>query len=170
LAPKGLAQFTGAATIAKLYDRQRIAPLLVTTWEKQDADTTIRLYRRKVPVLLSAEDFDNPEVIRGCFDASENEVIRGRIPPERRAWRTAVQIEDRDDKSNIKVVDALVPGWNPDAKVTFPLDLIEPELRDLATPGQVFFAMVNIGAERDEDLFFGDFELAPEADPNDGLA
>jgi hypothetical protein len=34
----------------------------------------------------------------------------------------------------------------------------------------VFFAMVNTGAARDEDLFLSDFELAPEPDPNDGLA
>ena len=67
LSPKGLAQFTGAETVAALYDRHRIAPLLVTTWEKQDSDTTIRLYRKKVPVLLSAQDFDDPETIRECF-------------------------------------------------------------------------------------------------------
>ncbi len=170
LAPKGLAQFTGAETIAALYDRHRIAPLLVTTWEKQDADTTIRLHRKKVPVLLSAQDFDDPEIIRTCFEACAREVHSGEVPLERRAWRTAVQIEDRDDNSKIKVVDALIPGWNPEVKVRFPLDLITPELQHLALAGQVFFALVNTGASREEDLFFSDFELAPEADPNDGLA
>lgn len=170
LQPKGLATFTGAAMVAALYDRHRIASLLVTTYEKQDADSAIRLYRKKIPVLLSAQDFDDPETIRECFTASAREVRDGQVPSERRAWRTAVQIEDRDDGSRIKVVDALIPGWNPEAKVTFPLDLISPELRDSAQPGRVFFALVNTGAERDEDLFFSDFELAPEPDPNDGLA
>jgi hypothetical protein len=170
LAPKNFALFTGAETIAALYDRHRIAPLLVTTWEKQDADTTIRLHRKKVPVLLSAQDFDAPEIIRDCLTASAREVRDRQVPLERRAWRTAVQIEGRDTESRIHVVDALIPGWNPEAKVTFPLDLIKPELRDFALPGRVFFAMVNTGAERDEDLFFSDFELAPEPDPNDGLA
>jgi len=168
LAPRNFAQFTGAATIAALYDRHRTAPLLVTTWERQDAETTIRLHRKKVPVLLSAQDFDDPGVIRDCLTACAREVRDRQVPSERRPWRTAVQIEDRDDR--IGVVDALIPGWNPEAKVTFPLDLIAPELRDLAVPGQVFFALVNTGAERDEDLFFSDFELAPEPDPNDGLA
>lgn len=171
LSPKGLAQFTGAAMVAALYDRRLIAPLLVTTWEKQDADTTIRLHRKKVPILLSAQDFDDdPQVIQECFMASAREVRDGEVPPERRAWRTAVEIEECDTKSRIKVVDVLVPGWNSEAKVTFPLDLIKPELRDFAVPGQVFFALVNTGAERDEDLFFSDFELAPEPDPDDGLA
>ncbi len=170
LAPKGLAQFTGAAMIALLYDRHRIAPLLVTTWEKQDADTTIRLHRKKVPVLVSAQDFDDPGIIREHFVACAKEVREGQVPLERRPWRTAVQIEDRDDESRIKVVDGLIPGWNPEAKVRFPLDLIKPELRDFAVPGRVFFALVNTGAERDEDLFLSDFELAPEPDPNDGLA
>ena len=170
LAPKGLAQFTGAAMIAALYDRHRIAPLLVTTYEKQDADTTIRLHRKKVPILLSAQDFDDPEIIRECFMICAKEVQQGQVPLDRRAWRTAVQIEACDAESGIKVVDALIPGWNPETKVRFPLDLIAPELRDFAAPGQVFFALVNTGAERDEDLFFSDFELAPEPDPNDGLA
>jgi hypothetical protein len=171
LSPKGLAQFTGAEMIAELYDRHRVAPLLVTTWEKQDADTTIRLHRKKVPVLLAAQDFDDdPEIIRECFMASAREVLEGHVSLERRGWRTAVQIEGRDTESRIKVVDALIPGWNPEAKVTFPLDLIRAELRDFAEPGQVFFALVNTGAERDEDLFFSDFELAHEPDPNDGLA
>jgi hypothetical protein len=170
LAPKNFAQFTGAATIAALYDRHRIAPLLVTTWEKQDAETTIRLHRKKVPVLLSAKDFDDPKIICECLTSCAREVWDRQIPLERRAWRTAVQIEDRDDEARIKVVDALIPGWNPEAKVTFPLDVIEPELREFAVPGRVFFALVNTGAERDEDLFFSDFELAPEPDPNDGLA
>ena len=151
LSPKGLAQFTGAAMVAALYDRHLIAPLLVTTWEKQDADTSIRLHRKKVPILLSAQDFDDdPEMIQECFMASAREVRDGQVPLERRAWRTAVQIEGRDTDSKIKVIDALIPGWNPEAKVTFPLDLIKPELRDFAFPGKVFFAMVNTGAERDE--------------------
>jgi hypothetical protein len=168
LAPKNFAQFTGAAAVATLYDRHRIAPLLVTTWEKQDAETSIRLHRKKVPVLLSAQDFDDPETIRECLTACAHEVREHQIPLERRAWRTAVQIEARDDR--IHLVDVLIPGWNPDVKVTFPLELIEPKLRDLAVPGRVFFAMVNTGAARDEDLFLSDFELAPEPDPNDGLA
>ena len=77
---------------------------------------------------------------------------------ERRMWRTAVQIEKRNDS----LVDVLIPGWNPNTKVTLPVEYIEPGLRDLAVPGRVFFALVNIGAARSEDLVFGDFELAPE--------
>jgi hypothetical protein len=168
LAPKDFAQFTGAAAIAALYDRHQTAPLLVTTWEKQDAETTIRLHRKKVPVLLSAQDFDDPEMIRQSLAACAKEVRDYQVPLERRAWRTAVKIEDRDDR--IGVVDALVPGWNPEVKVTFPLELIDPKLRHCAVPSTVFFALVNTGAERDEDLFFSDFELAPEPDPDDGLA
>ena len=63
LAQRDLAQFTGAEIVAALYERRRTAPLLVTTFEKIDKDTTIRADRRKVPVLLSSADFDNPETI-----------------------------------------------------------------------------------------------------------
>ncbi|HMD71933.1 MAG TPA: hypothetical protein VKF41_11345 [Bryobacteraceae bacterium] len=170
LAPKGLAQFSGAAAIAELYDRRRTASLLVTTWEQQDANTTIRLHRRRVPVLMSPQDFDDPETIRRCFASCAREVRDRQVPMERRPWRTAVLIEGRHTDSTFAVVDALVPGWNPELKVTFPLDLIQAPLCDRATQGQLFFALVNIGAERGEDLFFSDFELAPDPDPNDGLA
>ncbi len=168
LAPGDMAQFTGAEIVAALYDRRRTAPLLVTTWEKIDRDTTIRLYRRKVPILLSSENFDDPETIRECFRVCGREVWNGELPLQRRPWRTIIQIEEVDWKTNTVV--ALVPGWNPDVKVRLPLDLIDRQLHGRVESGRHFFARINIGAEREEDLFFGDFELAPEVDPNDGLA
>ena len=169
LAQKGLAQFTGAQIVAELYDRHKTASLLVTTFEKIDKDTTIRLYRQKVPVLIAASEFDDPDVIRTCFDVCAREVRDMEVPSERRPWRTLVQIEDRDDESRIKTLDVLVPGWSTDTKVRFPLELIPPRLQAHAVRGGRFFARVNTGAQREEDLFFSEFELAPEPDPNDGL-
>jgi hypothetical protein len=170
LAQRDMAQFTGAEIVAALYERRRTAPLLVTTFEKIDKDTTIRLYRRKVPVLLSSADFDNPDTIRDSFNVCGREIWKDDIPVERRAWRTLVQIEDHDTDSKIQTVDVLVPGWDPETKVRFPLDLMPANLRNQAIPGKRFFARVNIGALREEDLFFTDFELALDPDSNDGLA
>jgi hypothetical protein len=121
-----------------------------------------------VPILLSSENFDDPETIRECFRICGQEVWDGVLSLQRRPWRTIIQIEEVDFK--IKTVDALVPGWNPDVKVRFPLDLIDRYLHDRVESGRHFFARVNTCAEREEDLFFYDFELAPEVDPNDGLA
>jgi hypothetical protein len=168
LAQGDMAQFTGAEIVAALYDRHQTAPLLVTTYDRIDKDTTIRLHRRKVPILLSSENFDDPETIRECFRICGQEVWDGVLSLQRRPWRTIIQIEEVDFK--IKTVDALVPGWNPDVKVRFPLDLIDRYLHDRVESGRHFFARVNTCAEREEDLFFYDFELAPEVDPNDGLA
>ena len=50
-----------------------------------------------------------------------------------------------------------VLGWDPETKVRFPLDPVPAELRHDAIPGKRFFARVNIGALREEDLFFTDF-------------
>lgn len=170
LAPRDFAQFSGAAIVAALYDRRTTAPLLVSTYERQDADTTIRLHRRKVPVLLSNSEFGNdPETIRACFDLCASEIWKQQLPLARRTLRTIVAIEYRTSEADLDVVDALVPGWNTEDRVRFPVDLIAPSIRHRAQVGQRFFALVNTGAQRDEDLFFSDFELAPEPDPNDGL-
>ena len=48
--------------------------------------------------------------------------------------------------------------------------LVPAELRHDAIPGKRFFARVNIGALREEDLFFTDFQPAPDPDSDDGLA
>jgi hypothetical protein len=169
LAPRDFAQFSGAAIVAALYDRRTTAPLLVSGYEKQDADTSIRLHRQKVPVLLSSGEFRDPETIRTCFDISASEVWERQLPLTRRTLRTIVAIEYCTSESGIAVVDAFVPGWNTEDRVRFPVDLIGPSIRDRAKPGQRFFALVNTGAQRDEDLYFSDFELAPEPDSNDGL-
>lgn len=172
LSPKGFAQFTGAQVVATLYDRKQTAPLLVSGFEKMDAETTIRMYRQKVPVLISSGEFsrDDPETIRACFDTCGRELWQGEVPLTRRTLRTIVQIEERTFDSGIEVVDAFVPGWNTEDRVRFPLNLIDPTMRSRAQPGQRFFAWVNTGAERDEDLFFSDFEITPDPDPNDGLS
>jgi hypothetical protein len=170
LASRNFAQFTGAAAAAALYDRHKTAPVLVTTFEQIDADTTIRLYRSKVPVLVSAADFGISDSIDRWFAASAEETLDRRLPPERRPWRTIVQVEAISNEAGKNVVDAIVPGWNPDIRVRFPVELVRSSLRRYAKTGVAFFAMVNTGAYRQEDLFFTDFELAPEADVEDGLS
>jgi hypothetical protein len=97
-------------------------------------------------------------------------VIERNIPSHRVALRSLVHVEERTTESGIQVVDAVIPGWNPNTKVRFPLDLIAHDLWDAVRAGAYFIAFVNRGAEKEEDLFLERFELAPEVDPNDGLA
>lgn len=170
LSPRGMAQFYGAEAVALLNQRRRTPALLVTTWNKIDVDVSIRRYRSNVPILLSADEFQDPIIIRAQLRACSLEVIDGLIPAHRIARKTLIHVETRTTESGVDVVDAVIPGWNPNTKVRFPLELVERNLWDHVREGTYFLAYVNRGAEKEEDLFLERFELAPEVDPNDGLA
>jgi hypothetical protein len=64
----------------------------------------------------------------------------------------------------------IISGWNPYRVVRFPASLMSIDLQDVLTSETRLFARVNIGAENADDLYFRDFELAPEPDDDDGLA
>jgi hypothetical protein len=170
LSPRGMAQFVGAAAVAALNQRRQTPALLVTTWSKIDVDVSIRLYRSNVPVMLSADEFQDPGIIQFQLNACFREVVERQIPSHRVARKTLVRIETLTTETGVEVVDAVIPGWNPNTKIRFPLALIEERLRDHVRDGAFFSAYVNRGAEREEDLFLERFELAPEVNPNDGLA
>ncbi len=170
LSPRGMAQFTGAEAVASFNERRRTPALLVTTWNKIDVDVSIRRYRTHVPILLSADEFQDPAIIRQQLKACSDEIIGGNIPAHRVPLRTLLRIEELSTESGIDVVDAVIPGWNPNTKVRFPLELIDKTLWDHASQGAYFVAFVNRGAQTEEELFLERFELAPEVDANDGLA
>jgi hypothetical protein len=170
LSPRGMAQFYGAKAVAAFNQRRRTPALLVTTWSKIDVDVSIRLYRSHVPILLSADEFQDPDIIQSQLNACFREVMDRQIPLHRVARKTLVRIETRTMETGVEVVDAVIPGWNPNTKIRFPLELIGEGLWDQVREGAFFSAYVNRGAEKEEDLFLERFELAPEVDPNDGLA
>jgi len=170
LSPRGMAQFVGAEAVAALNQRRHTPALLVTTWSKIDVDVSIRLYRSNVPIMLSADEFQDPGNIQFQLNACFREVVERQVPLHRVARKTLVRIETRTTETNVEVVDAVIPGWNPNTKIRFPLALIEDRLHEHVRDGAFFSAYVNRGAEREEDLFLERFELAPEVNPNDGLA
>lgn len=164
LSNRGFAQFNGAEFVAHCYEKH-LPAFLVTHFENQDADVHIRLYRRKIPVLLP-RDKAEPEVIYDAVQRCRAE-ISGNIAPVRQPHRTLLEIVARTDDARVPVVDAFIPAWNPRQAIRFPTSLageLEPRLQ----PGAFFFARVNIEADRSEDLFLVDFEVAEEPD-GDGL-
>ena len=61
-----------------------------------------------------------------------------------------------------------MPGWNENVVIDFPLDLIKDHaLKTDVRSGRVnrLIAKINLDAESQADLFFTDFERAP--DPGD---
>ena len=57
------------------------------------------------------------------------------------------------------MVYAVIPGWDPDEVVRFPLIIFPEELRQSVVPGARFFAKVNIAATHHDELYFEDFEV-----------
>jgi hypothetical protein len=167
LSPKNLAQFTGASAVAEMTVRGKVAALLVTHYLEPDAEITIRRYRRNIPVLL--REMPSPETMPDVFSRCREEV-QGNVPANRRPWRTLIRVTGTSREQGIDLVEALIPAWNPEAIVRFPVDMVPRDLQETIEPGLRLFAKVNVGAEDAKDLFLEEFEPAPEANPDDGLA
>lgn len=85
------------------------------------------------------------------------------IPPEfyhdyRRAERSLVQIAYKGGRDLI----VFVPAWNPHKAITIPRGLVPDALLTDLQNGDYLIAGVNIGAKSFDELFFVDFEPAPE--------
>ena len=160
----GLARFDGAEFIASLYTRG--IPAVLLTQYHQDADSSIRLFRHKIPSLLQRDQITPESLIDGlsvCWNELHNEVL-----PTRVGHRSLVEIVELTNEAQEVVADAFVPGWSPNTSVRFPLKLVPESLQRKIkkTTGNkeraYLFASVNIGAEKSEDLFFKEFEDTPD--------
>jgi len=156
---RGLAPFSGAEAVARFVELH-IPAVLVTQYVDIDADVSIRRWRQRIPVLLSRDEADSDRIRQGLMECARE--IHGEYPPGRRPWRTLIQVDGMAEDSGEEVVEARVLAWNPLEVVRFPSSLVPPELRRSLAEGSCLFAKVNIGAEAAEDLFFEDFEPAPD--------
>ncbi len=167
LAPYGLANFVGASLVAKLYDFGFPA-ILHTQYSDIDRDVSIRKWRQKIPILLSRDELNGEAISEGIRVCSAE--LHGEVSSLRKPYRTLIQILGITNESGQKVVDTIVPSWNPSRAVRFPISLIPNKLHARLTIGMWLFTYVNIGALDTADLYFDQFELAPEPNNDDGLA
>ncbi|MCI0721755.1 MAG: hypothetical protein L0338_22710 [Acidobacteria bacterium] len=155
--------FDGAEVVARLYENNTPA-ILVTKYRRLEAELSIRRYRRSIPILLSFEDV-SPASIRQGLNRCAAE-IQGGILPGRRTHRAIVRV---DEVANGYVV-AFVSQWNPHQAVNISKDVFPDNIRNQLVGGQRYVAMVNIGAANSDELYFENIALAPDPDPDDGLA
>ncbi len=151
LAPGNYASFLGAEAVAALYSEHYPA-ILITQYADADLDV-IRLHRRKIPSMLSSGGLDEDAIKIGiikCLNEFEDFYVK-----ERRPWRTLIRVAEIDQRHAY----VIVPSWDPKTKIKLPLGLFG-SYKDSLAHGMRFFALVNIGAEKNEDLFFDQFELA----------
>lgn len=137
------ASFNGAELVASLY-RVGFPAVLCTRWDHAGVDD-IRPHRQCIPVLINPGDLD-PETLRASFEICLDE-LAGNYQPHRRPWRTQIRVEEIDEDAGFAGV--IIPAWNPTEGVRLRLSDI-PEVRK----GEFLYAQVNLGAERQEELYF----------------
>ena len=150
LKESGYANFNGAKLVAEMNRRQRPA-VLCTAWEEAGVDE-IRLFRRNIPCLLKPGELD-PESFRRALDLCIDE-FRDHFRPSRYPSRTLVRVEDVD-QDNAYVV---LPGWNPQEVIRLARGAISSAVHSYLRAGARLHAKVNIGAERQEELYFDQWE------------
>ena len=146
------ANFNGAEAVSSLYIK-KIPALLVTAYSKSDIDS-IRLYRRQIPLIYNSRDFISENIengIRVCI-----EEFKENYSADRKSWKTLFRIEDLDTQREFAFI--IIPSWDSKQTIRLPFEIFG-NLKDYINIGERFYAQVNIGAEKQEDLFFTDIEL-----------
>lgn len=168
LVKSGLANFYGSDLVAALYD-QKIPALLGTQFYDMDSDVSIRKRRHKIPVLLNKDDVDSSSIKAGMqiclleFD--------GNVASDRKPYRNIVRLVAISQESGEEVVDVIIPSWNPHKAVRLPSSLIHEWILEFHPKvGTRLIADVNTGAENAEDLYFTNFEIAPEPEETDEIS
>jgi len=155
------AAYDGATLVAKL-TAERVPSILVTTFVR-DADVSIRLHRENIPVLLLRDQL-SPESLVKALEYCQAE-IDGHLAADRKPYRILLRIAAVVDEASVPVAEAIIPNWNPVEIVRFPISMIPQEMRP-ANPASVvdlrYVAEANVGAARSEDLYFRNFEPAPD--------
>ncbi len=90
--------------------------------------------------------------------------------PTKRLYTSVMRVEDVRSEDGNEVVEVALMNWNPHLTVRFPVSLVPHNLRAKLGRDVLLLAEVNVGAKKAEDLSFEAIRLAPELDPNDGLA
>jgi CheY-like chemotaxis protein len=163
----GFADVAGAELAAALVEQDH-PTILVTQYLDQYADIAIRSFRSNLPVVLRREDADEPSELRLAFARCKVELIRGKIK-ERKLQKTLLEVKDVSDVGDVKVIDAIVNGWNPKDTVRFPMSLVREEDREHVVPSTILSALSNVSTDEKVDLYFERVEIAPEPDDGDGL-
>lgn len=156
LKPGNYADFNGAEAVSMLYSRGFPA-LLVTALADMDFNL-IRPFRKNIPVLIESTDVA-PEKILGGFEQCIKE-FSAEYTKERKTTRTLVRIEDIEPSIQVPLIYIAIPAWDPDKVVKLPMAIFPKNLLKQIIPGNRFYAEVNIGAERHDELFFENFVVA----------
>jgi hypothetical protein len=155
------ATYCGAQAVAESY-RYGVGGIVLTAYEPNDADNSLRLSRRWIPALLHSRELTR-ETLRAALLMADKEVREHQVPIERIPHRTVMTVKSIESRGTSKVVKVMMIQWDTVKEVGFPLDLVPKKLQAAVKSGSMLIAEVNIEAARQEDLYFDKFEL-PDPD------
>ncbi|GHB67756.1 hypothetical protein GCM10010331_64610 [Streptomyces xanthochromogenes] len=104
-----------------------------------------------------------PAEIESALARAHREQLIGPAP-ERVGYRTVVRVLRVDRIGAEPIVEVIVVAWDPVDAVILPADMITSCVGMTVDelPGKRFMARVNIHARSSEELFFENFEMAPD--------
>lgn len=155
------ANYTGAKAVAESY-RSGYGGVLVTSYEKEDAELSIREYRRWIPSLIHSTHL-KPDTLVAALLEADKEARQKILAKNRIPYRTIMTIKRIVNRGTDQIVKVLMSQWNAHEEVGFPLILIPSNIQSKLEPGSLLIAQVNIEANRSEELYFDKFEI-PDPD------
>ena len=154
----------GASLAASLF-RRGVPVILVSARLEGHSGASIRPYRRHLPAVLSRLEIDDVRIKAAFAECVEE--LGGHLSSKRRPHRTIIRVEDCFMER--KLADVVVHGWDSRMVVPMSLEFLPPATLAGIVRGAQLIADVNLGADRAEELYFDNVELAPSIDGIDDL-
>jgi hypothetical protein len=77
-------------------------------------------------------------------------------------WRSLVRVVGISTVDAERMVEAVIPSWDPDRRVRFRESILPEAIQLQLAPGVRLLADVSLGETDPEKLIFRDFRLAPQ--------
>jgi CheY-like chemotaxis protein len=156
LQPHRMANFYGAAVVARLTGEGRVA-ILITSYQESDAESSIRQHRRFVPAVVARRDLEETETFNEIVRVIRAE-LEGHAPLERQLYPTVIRVGSVATTTEGRALDVFVDGWRPGEAVRIPPALVPEHIAAMEESDlldAVFAAEVNTAAKSHEELYFG---------------
>lgn len=153
LTAPGYAPFNGGTLLAECW-RRNLPAVLCTSYSNGINQLLSRHELRHVAAVLPRAQFDLEKLREGLLRSIGE--LEGNFTPQRRPWRTQVEIVDVQDDANY--VWVIVMGRSPDEKVMVYTNELPAEVQGYVQPGIILHALVNTGAKSAQDLYFDEWE------------
>ena len=154
LTPNGCSTVNGVHIVARWYELK--FPSILCTKVDNTIDQ-IRPHRRQVPVLFEDVSELTPDALVKGLETCIGE-FEGHFSTTRRGWRTLVRVVDVDAVSAVRALYVVVPAWDSKRELRLVFDGLPDTIREVVLKQERLHAVVNIGAENSNDLYFDEWE------------